>query len=57
MYKFALVLGAAITVVAVASAVTAKRSLPTDLPKGSMPSIEQMTSNVKDLPEQSFPAY
>jgi hypothetical protein len=58
MRKLALVLGAAIAVVAVASAVTdANRTTQADHARSSMPSIEQLTSKAGDLPEQSWPAF
>jgi hypothetical protein len=58
MHKLALLLGVAITIVAVASAMTAsKRTTQADHPKIAMPSIEQLTSKIGELPEQSYPAF
>jgi len=58
MRKLALVLGAAIAVVVVASAITdTKRTTQGGDPKATMPSIEQLTSKADKMPEHSWPAY
>ena len=58
MYKFAMLIAATMTVAGVSSLVTrTKLPTPTDQAPARMPSIEQMTSAARDLPEQSFQAY
>jgi len=37
--------------------VNSKRTTPSDHPRASMPSIEQLTSEARDLPAQSFLAH
>jgi hypothetical protein len=57
MHKFPIVAAAMIVAAVGFAAVTkAKRTMSSERPAISMPSIEQMTSDAKDLPVQSFDA-
>ena len=48
---------AVLGIVVASVVINSKRTTPTDHPQVSMPSIEQLTSETRDLPAQSFLAH